>query len=437
MRIYKSQFMVKNTLFQLLGNVEEAIRQSYTGGAVDVYITNNTYNTADEKLYYYDVNSLYPTVMASMEMPVGKPIAFEGDIRMVDPEAFGFFYCKFTSPEYMEHPILQRRINTKDGVRTIAGLGSWEGWIFSEEMDNAMKYGYTFEILHGYKFKRAVIFKEYVERMYQLRLKYKSGTPMNLIAKLLMNSLYGKFGMKPEKTTVNIFDQRVSSELTNLQSFIPANCESIQDIIQLGDFTITVSGGLSMAKYSDKQDLWHGIDVNIAIASAITSGARIIMSNVKNQEDFDLYYTDTDSIVINKPLPAEMVGSNLGQFKLEHEISHGVFLAPKVYGFITTDGERVIKIKGVAKNHVNETSFIDLQRLLVKETSIVFDQKKWYKKIFDGNIEVINVAYELKATSNKRQPQYLTMELPDETHVNIYTHSTPYNYSEIEVSKDE
>ena len=34
-----------------------------------------------------------------------------------------------------------------------------------------------------------------VEKLYSLRLKYKSGTPINLIAKLLMSSMYGKFGM--------------------------------------------------------------------------------------------------------------------------------------------------------------------------------------------------------------------------------------------------
>jgi hypothetical protein len=160
MRIYKSSFMVKDTLFQMLGNVEWSIRESYTGGAVDVYQTNNhpygnIFNLEHkEKLYYYDVNSLYPSVMASMEMPIGKPIAFEGDIRSVDPDAFGFFYCNITTPEYMEHPILQRRIKTSEGTRTIAGLGSWSGWVFSAEMDNAMKYGYKFEILQGYRFKK-------------------------------------------------------------------------------------------------------------------------------------------------------------------------------------------------------------------------------------------------------------------------------------------
>lgn len=67
-------------------------------------------------------------------------------------------------------------------------------------MDNALRFGYTFEILRGYQFKKGYIFKEYVNKMYNLRLQYDKGHPLNLIAKLLMNSLYGKFGMKLENT---------------------------------------------------------------------------------------------------------------------------------------------------------------------------------------------------------------------------------------------
>jgi hypothetical protein len=44
LRIYKSQFLPKNTIYQLLGNVEKDIRQSYTGGAVDVFIPTNRKN---------------------------------------------------------------------------------------------------------------------------------------------------------------------------------------------------------------------------------------------------------------------------------------------------------------------------------------------------------------------------------------------------------
>jgi len=170
MRIYKSQFMPKNTIYKLNGKVEFDIRQSYTGGAVDVYIPHNRktiesffskIKTGFIKLYYYDVNSLYPFVMAKTAMPVGKPVAFEGDIRKIDPNAYGFFYCKIKSPNYLEHPILQRRIKTSGGIRTIAGLGQWEGWIYSAEMDNAIKHKYEFEIVRGYEFKKGFIFKDY------------------------------------------------------------------------------------------------------------------------------------------------------------------------------------------------------------------------------------------------------------------------------------
>ena len=217
MRIYKIHYMPKDTIYQIQGKVEQDIRESYTGGAVDVYLPHNGvhkdfWSTERHRLYYYDVNSLYPWVMSSLPMPIGKPVAFEGNIRMVDSEAFGFFYCNIKSPDFLLHPLLQRKIKTKDGLRTIAGLGSWTGWVSSVEMDNAIHQGYQFEIIKGYKFDTAVIFKEYVEKMYSIRIKYPKGDPMNLIAKLLMNSLYGKFGMKSESTVVEIYDLLIKSK---------------------------------------------------------------------------------------------------------------------------------------------------------------------------------------------------------------------------------
>ena len=47
-------------------------------------------------------------------IPVGKPIAFEGDIRIIDPDATGFFYCKIETPQELNHPILQKRVKLAD-----------------------------------------------------------------------------------------------------------------------------------------------------------------------------------------------------------------------------------------------------------------------------------------------------------------------------------
>lgn len=113
--------MPQDSIYQLHDLVEHNIRQSYTGGAVDVYIPHNKNGGTPETLYDYDVNSLYPNVMLNNPMPTGKPVAFLGDIRKYNPNAFGFFYCNITSPDYLEHPILQRRIKIGSNVRTIAG----------------------------------------------------------------------------------------------------------------------------------------------------------------------------------------------------------------------------------------------------------------------------------------------------------------------------
>ncbi len=222
MKIYRSHFMPKDTIYSINNiQVEQDIRDSYT---VDVYKPSNRITpflskarALFKKLYAYDVNGLYPFIMANTAMPIGRPVAFTGDIRNIEPNAYGFFYCKITSPAYLEYPILQRRIETSDGIRTIAGLGSWTGWIYSLEMDNAIKFGYSFEIIKGYQFNKGNIFESYVERMYNLRLQYSRGNAMNLVAKLLMNSLYGKFGMKLGTNTVEIFNSTKPYNYNNLQ----------------------------------------------------------------------------------------------------------------------------------------------------------------------------------------------------------------------------
>lgn len=106
----------------LIGDRYQFIKKSYTGGAVDMFIPATA---VGEKAYGYDVNSLYPFVMFSRNMPVGIPKYFKvnnialgagKDFNFVDfysslnfRKPFGFFKAEITSPEYLEHPILQGR----------------------------------------------------------------------------------------------------------------------------------------------------------------------------------------------------------------------------------------------------------------------------------------------------------------------------------------
>ena len=94
-------------------------------------------------------------------------------------------------------------------------------------------------------------------------------------------------------------------------------------------------------------DNYSESNINVAIAAAVTAYGRIHMSQFKNSQEFELYYSDTDSIDISKPLDNKFVGKELGLMKLEHTFSDAIYLAPKVYGCISDNKEEIIKIKGL------------------------------------------------------------------------------------------
>jgi hypothetical protein len=432
MRLFKTHFMPKNAIFQLHGIVEQAIRESYSGGAVDVYIPHNKIGSylmsrTFRTIKGFDVNSLYPTVMAQQAMPIGLPTVFEGDIRKIEPNAYGFFYCKITSPKFLEHPILQRRINTSDGIRTVAGLGTWMGWICSTEMYNAMKFGYSFEILRGYQFETGDIFSEFINTMYNLRMEFEKSHPMNYIAKLMMNSLYGKFGMRSEFTRVEIYEINTESDKVAFKDLLKIWGTTIKDFVLLESHLIIVRDStLDLRNNPDQEiDPFHGIETNIAIASAITAGARAYMSLFKNNSKFHLYYSDTDSIFIDGELPESLIGKGLGQLKLEYTVKKAVFLAPKVYALITEDGQEIVKVKGITSQALidQEINFDTIANLLIQDSTREFTQEKWYKSITKGTITVSDIAYTLKVTSNKRHAVYVD---------GIYEKTVPYYYDEIE-----
>jgi hypothetical protein len=100
--------------------------------------------------------------------------------------------------------------------------------IFSEEMYNAMKFGYKFEVLWGYTFESDLFFDKFVNDLYKIRLEYIKSDPMNYIAKILMNSLYGRFGMNDNFVSSSIMNKEDYYKFENLDKD-----NSIIDVIDL------------------------------------------------------------------------------------------------------------------------------------------------------------------------------------------------------------
>lgn len=125
------------------------------------------------------------------------------------------------------------------------------------------------------------------------------------------------------------------------------------------------------------------MNVSIGIAAAITSYARIHMSAFLQNREYNVYYTDTDSIVTDKPLDKSIIGKALGQLKLEYNISKGIFLAPKVYSFISDLGKTITKVKGLKDNKL---SFDIFEALLYKNSNTLIKNEKWFRKLSSGEI---------------------------------------------------
>ena len=390
--IFRSNFMSENTIPQISGKIAENIKTGYTGGAVDVYIPQSKPGV---KINCYDVNSLYPSQMKLQSMPVGTPVFFKGDIYKFDEEAFGFFYCKIEAPDNILHPILQTRIKTKNGTRTVAPVGTWEDMLFSEELKNALKYGYKIEVLWGYTFERADIFTGYVDFLYSLRLQYTKAHPLNYIAKILLNSLYGRFGMDDNFLNINVIHKDYYPDFEN------KNLDLIMDRIELDEHYIVFYGSIDNSEESDTGT--H--NVSIGIAAAITAYSRIHMSRFKNNPEINLYYTDTDSIYTDSKIDETLIDNKvLGKLKLENICNKAIFLAPKVYCLETVEGQIIYKAKGL--KHEIELTMSDFKHLLEKDAIIRKHQEKWFRKLDTGKIDILNQIYTLQVTSSKRQLIY-------------------------------
>lgn len=229
-------------------------------------------------LYHYDINSLYPTSMFRYDMPVGNIKYFIGNILEIMDKPFGFFKVKVTSPKSLDNPILQIRYNG----RTVSPLGSWTERYFSEELFYSMKYGYQFEILEGYLFGRENIFKDYVSVLHEMKQSSEKSSPMYLIAKLLMNSLYGKFGMTDD-----------------LANHVIINTDKLDEILDSKDkiSSIELDDDLFLVSYHDVDDNklmddYTNFNISVGVASAITAYSRVIMTH------FNKIYLITRCIIL-------------------------------------------------------------------------------------------------------------------------------------------
>lgn len=281
--IYRKNFLKNFKIPIISGEMYENLVKGYYGGRCDVFIPTNEIN---EKINAYDVNSLYPFAMANYLMPVGTPYYFEGDIYKMDKDAFGFFEIEIDAP-YLHIPFLPFKPYSNGYSNTIYPIGKWRGWYSSIEINKAIQLGYDIKILRGYTFEKGNIFSKYVNFLYKIKENSQKNSIRYTIAKLLLNSLYGRFGMNP------IMNKHIIVDREETLKYVEKNIILDRKPLNNGKDL------LSIRQDNDQDDIFSShLNISVPISAMITAASSLRMYYFFEwiiNNGGKIYYTDTDS----------------------------------------------------------------------------------------------------------------------------------------------
>lgn len=331
-RSYRHKFMQHLIHLHSDDNATKLERLAYSGGRVEAYYIG----TLPEQDYYkLDINSMYPYVMKEKLYPY----ELVGYSENVDLSRF-----KQLLDEY--YCIATVKLNTPENCFPYKGkskltfpVGEFQTTLHDIELRYALERGYITHVSSLAIYHYTDIFSEYVDYFYNQKIEAeKQGNQVNRQqAKILMNSLYGKFGQRNNSSyiianTSDIKYGRITGYSEKLGCNVTVNC--------LGD-DMEVSYKEGEAPYSFP-----------AIAGAVTAYARMYLYRLMQEaKQENVYYCDTDSLIVNstgiQSIQHLIHNTQLGLLKIEGQSTHLIILGAKDYTF-----DLEVKHKGIPKKAI-------------------------------------------------------------------------------------
>jgi len=225
---------------------------------------------------------------------------------------------------------------------------------------------------------------------------------LKAVAKLCLNSLWGKFGQRNNKTQVDVV----------------YSVKELWDLLlndQLTDFNISVidENRLMVAYRLKDVCLPNSKNTNIYVAAFTTSHARLRLYEQLERLGEQVLYHDTDSIVyVSRPGGYEVpTGDMLGEWVDEldgHDmINTWTSGGPKNYAYQLSDGSSTCKVKGFSLKRSDVGSLIHYDAI-----------KKLVEDKYHHNIETKIKTSQSMITRIKPQALLKTVEQSKELRVN-------------------
>jgi len=328
---------------------------SYYGGRVEAFKLGKTVSSK------YDINSMYPYVMTYAKFPNPKfvKVSHSNNVKGL---LHDLKYYEGQATIKVEHKknIFGFLPVKKDG-KLIFPNGVFSGtWCFPEIRyalkKKAIKILEVGEVLTSFPMESP--FKSFSFELYEKRMKSEGIEKTNL--KLILNSLYGKWGQR-EKFKEIYFDNIPLDFIALLQeNNIPFDVKTFNK--KRLDCYLHIYAPIKIKNnYTEIEIDKHGFKTKIhsipAFSSYITSHARVyLLENIFKYQNKTVTYIDTDCICLEKDV--EIIDSlELGAFKKEKEYLTEIFGNKNYSEF--KNGEENRKIKGIPKKAIklNDNSY--------------------------------------------------------------------------------
>ncbi len=358
-------------------------RNSYRGGITDCFQLGEKLET-----YKLDINSMYPKVMESSFLPY-KFISWLNYTHKTQEQLFSY-YNKYKETHGIIAKVIVNIPEEYAYIISDFGLGkssfcfgnNIEITLCSPELNFVEKYGKIIKILEISIYQIRRIFRQFVKYFYKLRMEYKrNGNDIYVeFCKLILNTLYGKFG---QKETISKMLDKTDTEIIKYSDIILLMIERKKEVLGLTskDFekTVIYLGTIvdlcevyliDKKLYIIQQTSNNSEDSFVAVSSFITSYSRMMLIDyILQAKRENVYYSDTDSLFVNKQgyknLLPDIDEYKIGKLKLE-EIGSCKIYAPKFYDFNENR-----KIKGIRQKN----------SILLEETDkrVLYEVEQWQR----------------------------------------------------------
>lgn len=340
-------FMISKGAFDdcyaLSGVPRAFIQKCVVGGRCMVRRNEKCY--ANKDVADYDGVSLYPSSMSRINGYMkGSPKVIQNkSLEFLQKQDYYFVkvVCLNNPTTERNFPVLSK--SDENGIRDFTN--DTKGAIFYLDkisLEDAVNFqGLKFEIIQGYYYNEGFNNKvnSIINYLFNERLKMKKiKNPIEKVYKLIMNSCYGKCLLKPITDEIEIvYKNKWDDYLTRNYNFIKEYTELEKCVI------------VKKIKPISKQ--FNNVNQGVYILSM----SKRIMNEVMycaEDNDCEIYYTDTDSIHIDYDKVAvlekkfkekykrELTGKNLGQFHIDFDLEgskgeiiskRSVYLGKKCY----------------------------------------------------------------------------------------------------------